>query len=143
MPSAIIIDGQKLATRIKREAAEMVRELATDGISVSLDAVMVGDPAAGEIYARSQRKRCEEVGIEYRLHTLPAKSTEAEIAALIRTLNADSRVTGILLHLPLPEGIDASTVNADLKDGVLTVTLHKKPEAQPKKIAVQTPAKKS
>lgn len=107
MSSARIIDGQKLATRIKREAAEMVRELADDGVGVSLDAVMVGDPAAGEIYARSQRKRCEEVGIEYRLHTLPSKSSETEIAALIRGLNADPKVTGILLNLPLPEGIDA------------------------------------
>lgn len=85
----------------------MVRELAAEGIGVSLDAVIVGDPAAGEIYARSQRKRCEEVGIEYRLHTLPSRSTEADIAALIRKLNADPSVTGILLHLPLPEGIDA------------------------------------
>lgn len=107
MGTARIIDGQKLAARIKCEAAEMVRELAAEGIGVSLDAVIVGDPAAGEIYARSQRKRCEEVGIEYRLHTLPSRSTEADIAALIRKLNADPSVTGILLHLPLPEGIDA------------------------------------
>lgn len=107
MGMARIIDGQKLAARIKREAAEMVLELATEGIGVSLDAVIVGDPAAGEIYARSQRKRCEEVGIEYRLHTLPSRATEADIAALVRKLNADPSVTGILLHLPLPDGIDA------------------------------------
>jgi methylenetetrahydrofolate dehydrogenase (NADP+)/methenyltetrahydrofolate cyclohydrolase len=84
----------------------MVRALAAEGVRVGLDAVMVGDPAAGEIYARSQRKRCEEVGIEYRLHALPARATEADIAAMIRSLNDEPGVTGILLNLPLPEGID-------------------------------------
>jgi methylenetetrahydrofolate dehydrogenase (NADP+)/methenyltetrahydrofolate cyclohydrolase len=75
-------------------------------VRVSLDAVMVGDPAAGEIYARSQRRRCEEVGIEYRLHSLPATANESEIGSTIRALNRNSSVTGILLNLPLPPTID-------------------------------------
>lgn len=106
MRTARIIDGQALAARIKREAADLVAHLASQGVRVSLDAVMAGDPAAGEIYARSQRRRCEEVGIEYRLHALPANAQEADIAARIRELNADRSVTGILLNLPLPPGID-------------------------------------
>ena len=77
---------------------------------MSLSAVMVGDPAAGEIYARSQRKRCEEVGIDYRLHTLAADSSESDIRRLIHELNDDASITGILLNLPLPDGIDTPAV---------------------------------
>lgn len=106
MPKARIIDGNAVASRIKREAAGIVRDLANDGVRVVLDAVLVGDPDAGEIYARSQRKRCEDVAIGYRLHSLPASATESDIASLIRGLNRDPSVTGILLNLPLPAGID-------------------------------------
>jgi len=106
MNTARIIDGKLVAERIKRDTAQQVRALASQGVRVCLDAIMVGDPAAGEIYARSQRKRCDEVGIEYRLHTLAATSTEAEIRACINHPNADAAVTGILLNLPLPPGLD-------------------------------------
>jgi len=108
--SATIIDGQALAGRIKQETAGAVRELVSRRVGVHLAAVMVGDPAAGEIYARSQRKRCLEVGIDYTLHTLPASAREDDIRGLLRELNADRRVTGILLNLPLPEGLDTPAV---------------------------------
>ncbi len=104
--SPFIIDGVALARRIKGETAAAVRQLRAEGHPVCLDAVMVGDPSAGMIYARSQQTRCEEVGIEYRLHTLPASATDAQIRGLLRRLNDDPSVTGILLNLPLPEGID-------------------------------------
>ncbi len=104
--TANIIDGRSLGQRIKDETVRQVRGLGDRGVRVSLDAVMVGDPEAGEIYARSQRTRCEEVGIEYRLHTLPAQATQADIRSLIRELNEDPGVTGIVLNLPLPPNID-------------------------------------
>lgn len=103
---AIIIDGKSVADRIKRQTQERVASLRTSGVRVRLDVIMAGDPDAGEIYARSQRRRCEEVGIEYRLHALPAASPAGDIRALIRELNDDAAVTGILLNLPLPAGID-------------------------------------
>ena len=102
----MIVDGKALGERIKRETASRVRALAKDGVSVALDAIMVGDPAAGEIYARSQRRRCEDVGIEYRLHSLEAWAGEDKIRSLIRKLNEDRSVTGIVLNMPLPEGLD-------------------------------------
>ncbi|MFH1572810.1 MAG: bifunctional 5,10-methylenetetrahydrofolate dehydrogenase/5,10-methenyltetrahydrofolate cyclohydrolase [Acidobacteriota bacterium] len=110
MTTARVIDGKALARRIKDETAVQVQALARHGIRVSLDAVLVGDPDAGEIYARSQRKRCEEVGIEYRLHVLGRDAREADIRARLRELNADPNVTGIVLNLPLPEGIDTPAV---------------------------------
>lgn len=104
--TARIIDGRILAQRIKTEAAQQVRALRERGVLVSLDAVIVGDPAAGEIYARSQRARCQEVGIDYRLHALGPAATDGDIRRVIHQLNDDDTVTGILLNLPLPEGID-------------------------------------
>jgi len=101
-----VIDGRALSERIKLQAAQQVRVLAGEGVRVALDAIIVGDPAAGGVYARSQKQRCQDVGIEHRLHSLPQDSREADIRVLIRRLNDDPSVTGILLNLPLPEGID-------------------------------------
>ncbi len=106
MTTATIIDGRDLGRRIKEQTAAQVRELGAQGLAVRLDAVMVGDPAAGEIYARSQRKRCHDVGIEYHLHTLGGDATESDIRATLHGLNEDPAVTGILLNLPLPSHID-------------------------------------
>jgi methylenetetrahydrofolate dehydrogenase (NADP+)/methenyltetrahydrofolate cyclohydrolase len=110
MAFATIIDGHGLARRITQEAAGLVRQLGEQGVRVRLDALLVGDPDAGGIYARSQQKRCQEVGIDYRLHGLPANSTQESICEAIRDLNADPAVTGILLNLPLPPGIDTPAV---------------------------------
>ncbi len=110
MTTANVIDGTALAQRIKEEAAQQIRCLAAQGVQVSLDAVMVGDPETGGIYARSQQRHCEDVGIEYRLHTLDADATETRIVELIRQLNADPSVTGILLNLPLPRAVDTPAV---------------------------------
>jgi methylenetetrahydrofolate dehydrogenase (NADP+)/methenyltetrahydrofolate cyclohydrolase len=104
--TATIIDGRLLAQRIKDEATAQVSALRDRGVQVSLDAVLVGDPAAGEIFARSQRARCQDVGIEYRLHALPPDATEHDLRRTIYQLNEDESVTGILLNLPLPAEID-------------------------------------
>jgi len=110
MTEARIIDGKALGQRIKKEAAQHVNALNAQGVCVTLDTVMVGDAEASGIYARSQRKRCQDVGIEYRLHTLGDDATEDDIRAVIRRLNDDPGVTGILLNLPLPPGIDTPAV---------------------------------
>ncbi len=107
MTQTRIIDGRAISSRIKDEASEIVQQLSAQGVEVTLDVLMVGDSSAGEIYARSQRKRCADVGIEYRLHKLSADANEADIRELIKGLNHDPNVTGILLSLPLPPGIDA------------------------------------
>lgn len=101
-----IINGESIARRLREEAADAVRRMTAEGARPSLDVLMVGDPSAGAIYARSQRQQCEQVGIVYRLHTLPEDATEPAIRERIRELNSDPAVTGILLNLPLPPGID-------------------------------------
>jgi methylenetetrahydrofolate dehydrogenase (NADP+)/methenyltetrahydrofolate cyclohydrolase len=104
--SATLIDGRAIAARIRRHTVEQVHELRAQGIELRLDAIMVGDPDAGAIYARSQEARCREAGIAYQLHTLRADTTPQQICGLIQQLNQDPRVTGIMLNLPLPEHID-------------------------------------
>lgn len=106
MTAATIIDGRALGQRIKDQTTEHVRALRGRGLAVRLDAVMVGDPATGEIYARSQRNRCQDVGIDYHLHTLGGDATESDIRATLHALNHDPSVTGMLLNLPLPPHID-------------------------------------
>ena len=107
---ARIIDGRALAASIRRDTAQQVRELRTQGVEVRLAAVLVGNPDSAEIYARSQAARCREVGIDYQAHTLPAESSELEITDLIHRLNRTADVTGVLLNLPLPPGINAPAV---------------------------------
>ncbi|MFQ5489916.1 MAG: bifunctional 5,10-methylenetetrahydrofolate dehydrogenase/5,10-methenyltetrahydrofolate cyclohydrolase [Phycisphaerae bacterium] len=108
--AARIIDGKALAERIRLRTEQDVRQLAGQGVKVRLDAVMVGDPDAGLIYARSQERRCQQVGIDYRFHALGGDSSDADIIRFIDELNRDPSVTGILLNLPLPTGVDTAAV---------------------------------
>lgn len=104
--TARIIDGRAVAARIKDETRRVVAALRDEGFRVGLHAVMVGDPAAGEIYARSQSRQCYDVGIDYHLHTLPPTVRDEDVRACLDRLNADPEVTGIILNLPLPPHID-------------------------------------
>jgi len=105
--AARIISGTALAERIRRETAARIERLRADGLGVRLDAILVGDPDSGVIYARSQQRRCEAVGIEYRLHTLEPTIDDAGLQAYIERLSHDPEVTGIMLNLPLPPHLDA------------------------------------
>lgn len=88
-----------------------MRTIRGSGVSVSLDAVLVdsGDNGA-RVYAENQAKAAGELGIEYRLHELPRGSDQASIEASIDALSADAGVRAIMLHMPLPEGVDAYAV---------------------------------
>jgi methylenetetrahydrofolate dehydrogenase (NADP+)/methenyltetrahydrofolate cyclohydrolase len=106
--AASVIDGAALAESIRREVAGQVNELASHGHRVHLTAVLVGSTGAGELYARRQGEACQAVGIDYELLTLAADSTGEQVSAAIHRLNSDASVTGIMLHLPLPAGLDAT-----------------------------------
>ncbi len=108
--AARVIDGRILAERIKRQTQQEVAALRRQGVTIWLHAILVGEPAAGRIYAQSQETRCQEVGIGYRLHTLPATASEEDIRRCIQALNADPQATGIMLHLPLPGGMPTAAL---------------------------------
>jgi len=101
------MDGKGLAERVR---AEVKDEVAALGRPVGLATVLVGEDPASAIYVRRKREACAEVGIESVHHELSAATTEEELLRLVADLNADERVTGILVQLPLPEQIDEDRV---------------------------------
>jgi methylenetetrahydrofolate dehydrogenase (NADP+)/methenyltetrahydrofolate cyclohydrolase len=108
---ATLLDGKSLAQQIQRELAEEVAEFVrTSGTTPCLAAVLVGEDPASEVYVRNKRQACQRTGIASQLHRLPASSTQDELLALIRRLNVDQSVHGILVQLPLPRAIDPAAV---------------------------------
>lgn len=105
--AATVMDGKALAARVRAEVAVQVEAL---GAPVGLATVLVGGDPASAIYVRRKHEACQEVGIEAFDHHLPAETSEADLLALVARLNADSRVNGILVQLPLPDHIDEGRV---------------------------------
>jgi methylenetetrahydrofolate dehydrogenase (NADP+)/methenyltetrahydrofolate cyclohydrolase len=104
--SAKIIDGKALAEQIKAEIRSATDALAAAGKRrPGLAVIMVGDSAASEVYVRNKRRSCDQAGIVSSAHDLPANTSEAELLDLIRLLNGDSAIDGILVQLPLPAQI--------------------------------------
>jgi methylenetetrahydrofolate dehydrogenase (NADP+) / methenyltetrahydrofolate cyclohydrolase len=101
--SAEIIDGKAVAARVKEELASQVKELA---VTPGLATVLVGDDPASAIYVRMKREDCVEVGIESFHHEVPGDVEPQALAELLSGLNADDRVHGILLQLPLPDHLE-------------------------------------
>ena len=99
----MIIDGKAVAARIKRQVAQEVEDLP---VTPGLATVLVGDDPASAVYVRMKREDCAEVGIESFHHEVPGDVEPDELAGLLRELNSDSRVHGILLQLPLPDHLD-------------------------------------
>lgn len=105
--TATLIDGNLLSQRFREQIAARVTEVRASGASVALDAVLVesGDNGA-RVYAENQAKTCAALGIEYRLHLLPATSVYDDIAGRVLLLSSEPKVTAIMLHMPLPAGVD-------------------------------------
>ncbi len=108
---ATLIDGKAVADRLHHQTAEAVEKMvAQHGIRPGLAAVLVGENPASQTYVRMKRKACAEVGIESFGYELPASITQAELENVVRDLNADPRVHGILVQLPLPDHLDSEAV---------------------------------
>jgi methylenetetrahydrofolate dehydrogenase (NADP+)/methenyltetrahydrofolate cyclohydrolase len=104
------LDGSALARTLRAELPARVRRLLTDDIRPGLAVVLVGDDPASQVYVRNKTRACEEAGIASIEHRLAASTSQAELLALIATLNADRRVHGILVQLPLPRHISSDAV---------------------------------
>ncbi len=103
--TAAIIDGKQLAQKLRGEWKLRADRLNAAGIAPGLAAVIVGDDPASKIYVRNKIRACREVGIHSEEHALGADSAPATVLALIDRLNADARIHGILLQLPLPAAL--------------------------------------
>ncbi len=108
---ATLIDGKAVADRLHHQTAQAVEKMvAQHGIRPGLAAVLVGENPASQTYVRMKRKACAEVGIESFGYELPASITQAELEDVVRGLNADPHVHGILVQLPLPDHLDSEAV---------------------------------
>ena len=103
---ARILDGKALASRIRAELAEEAERLAGAGRRPCLAAVLVGDDEASHIYVRAKQRAAAATGVESRRVELPADTAQAEVEAVVAALNADQAVHGIIVQLPLPDGLD-------------------------------------
>jgi methylenetetrahydrofolate dehydrogenase (NADP+)/methenyltetrahydrofolate cyclohydrolase len=109
--SAVIIDGKAFAARVRAEVAAHVARLAKENdLQPGLAVVLVGSDPASEVYVKSKGKMTVEVGMHSVEHRLPADTPEAELLALIAALNADKKIHGILVQLPLPGHLDSDLV---------------------------------
>ncbi len=104
--TATRLDGKVVASTVHDEVRARVAALGERGKSVGLATILVGDDPASHVYVRNKRRTAEKVGIRSIHHELPADSTQEQVESLIRRLNADPEVDGILLQLPLPSGLD-------------------------------------
>lgn len=102
-----LIDGKKIAAEMKQELKSKVEAMKKRGIEPGLATVLVGEDPASKVYVANKIKACQELGLKSFHHPMPADSTEEEIIAVIEKLNADVRVHGILLQLPLPGKLNA------------------------------------
>ena len=111
---ATIIDGKALAAQVKAEAAARVESLKAHGHACGLAVVLVGEDPASSVYVRNKRRDCAECGIEAHDFDLPVTCTQEELEELLGNLNADPRVSGILVQMPLPAHLDAERAIAHI-----------------------------
>jgi methylenetetrahydrofolate dehydrogenase (NADP+)/methenyltetrahydrofolate cyclohydrolase len=111
LAEAKLIDGKALATGLRQRVGKEVTDLIANGRSApGLATVLVGADPASQVYVRSKGKMAAELGMVNFDHRLPPETTEADLLALIATLNGDAGVHGILVQLPLPRHIDTAHV---------------------------------
>ncbi len=116
--TAEVIDGKAIAADLRgRIAAVVSGRCARGGRAPGLATVLVGDDPASHVYVASKRKACAEAGIRSIHHEVAADVGQAELVELVRGLDADTEVDGILVQLPLPDGLDRDAVLAEISPG--------------------------
>jgi methylenetetrahydrofolate dehydrogenase (NADP+)/methenyltetrahydrofolate cyclohydrolase len=108
--SARLIDGVAIGDTMRAELAGEIAALKQRGTTPGLAAVLVGDNPASQTYVRMKGKACDEAGLHHETIHLPKETDEAEVLGLVRRLNADAKIHGILVQLPLPPQINSQRV---------------------------------
>ena len=106
----MIIDGKAVSASVKERIKAETAKLKKQGIEVGLAVVIVGEDPASKVYVRNKKKACEEVGFNSYEYALPEETTEQELLDLVNKLNADEKVNGILVQLPLPKHLDDKVI---------------------------------
>jgi len=110
--AAQLLKGAPIAERIREEIAAEVAALRGKGVTPLLVAIQVGENPASAVYVGQQQKAAEKLGVSYRLHNLPEDATQQAVADFIGKMNGDPEVTGIILQMPVPQGLNARELQA-------------------------------
>ena len=110
--TATLIDGKLFAAELRAAQKSALSALAARGVQPGLAAILAGDDPASRVYLRNKARVCEETGVRSEVHEFPASVSASALLERLAQLNADPRVHGILVQLPLPPQIDASQVLA-------------------------------
>ncbi len=114
--TATIIDGKSLSQSIREDIKKQIADRVSRGLNPpGLATILVGDDPASQTYVRNKHRACEDVGIRNISYKLPTETTQEELDTLIKNLNNDPEVTGILLQLPLPKHLDEESLLAAIK----------------------------
>jgi methylenetetrahydrofolate dehydrogenase (NADP+) / methenyltetrahydrofolate cyclohydrolase len=134
--TARLIDGKAISAQVRAEVAERVRALQERNVQPGLAAVLVGEDPASKVYVASKQKACADVGMDSERVDLPADVSQEDLLAAVERLNADPRISGMIVQLPLPEHISELAVQqgvAPSKDvdclGLINVGLMTRGEA--------------
>ena len=104
--AAQMLDGKAMSAELREELALRVQRLKGKGVTPGLAVILVGDDPASQIYVKNKELGCQQVGIHSVTIRLPETASQAELEAQIDKLNADASIHGILVQLPLPQGLD-------------------------------------
>lgn len=108
---AKLIDGKQISAQIRAELAEETKAfIARTGVTPGLAVIIVGDNPASQVYVRNKRRACAEIGYYSEAYELPGETTQEDLMALVRRLNDDDKIHGILVQLPLPKHLDENEV---------------------------------
>lgn len=107
---AKIIDGKAISANVKAQVKAEADKLKEQGIEIGLAVVIVGNNPASRVYVNNKKKACAEVGFNSYEYALPEETTQEELLGLVKKLNKDDKVNGILVQLPLPKHIDENAV---------------------------------
>ena len=111
MPSsAKLIDGTAIGREMRAQLAAEIGNLKSRGVTPGLAVVLAGDNPASQVYVRMKGKACDEAGLHHETIRLPKETGEADLLALVDRLNADPKIHGMLIQLPLPKHIDEQRV---------------------------------
>lgn len=140
-----LIDGRAIAAQIQRELTARVADLKARGVVPGLAFVRVGEDPASKVYVGMKEKTCAALGIFSETHVLAANTPEAELLALIKRLNVDARIHGILVQTPVPKPIREAVVSSTILpekdvDGFHPVNVGKLMLGDPTGFAPCTPA---
>lgn len=108
--TAKLIDGKEIAQQVRADLKKEVKALAARGIQPGLAVIVVGDNPASKVYVGQKAKACEEVGVHSEMHRFPEDVSEETVLQKIAQLNANPRIHGMIVQLPLPEHIRIATV---------------------------------